>query len=539
MSYSKTVLASAIAVGCCCAPLATHADVIAGSGVPGNATLGATTATQFLVHDSGTGHQLIVPYYTTQAGNATLLSLTNTDTLNGKVLKLRFRGAGNADNVMDMTVLLAPRDVWTAGVTESNGLSQLSTADRSCTVPRLEPNAPVAFRTGRLSAKDGGAIAAGTREGHVEVINVADVPAAALYGATGDQTSALYNAIRHPTGVAPCTEGPLAAALLEQNLGNEAQAAALGLAGPTGGVSGKWSIINVPQTTTYSGEMTAIRAADAGGRSARANFALFPQTEAIYAGDIDRVTSDPLLRNVAYAGLSADGNGSGATATPALRAANFDLPDLSTPYLAAPTGPAVALAQAAQLTAALAVRAAANDFATEAVIQGRTDWVHAMPTRRLALAMDYGTTPSRALYSQVLTGGKPYFHQDNTLVRPANLQQICVVPADLARHDREGHLRIFVVVPSPVKPFQLCGSSAVHAFNVTADNASALGASLTREEISTSNDATGWASLEAVNAATGLGLPLVSHAFVKASNPAATPGVSGTYGFTSRHTLVK
>lgn len=541
MQRKKTAIASAIALGACLASVSAQADVITGSGLPTNATLGATTATQLVVSESGVGHQLFAPYFNTQGGNATLLSLTNTDTLNGKVVKLRFRGAGNADNVMDLTILLAPRDVWTGGVIESGGLSQLSTADRSCTMPRMEPNAQNAFRTGRLSPKDGAAIVAGTREGYVEVITMADIPSASVYGAAGDQPSQLYTAVRNVDGVPPCTASVLTAVSGDQNMGNEAQAAALGLASPTGGISGKWSVINVPRTTTYSGDMTAIRAVDAGGANARANFVLFPQTDNIYAGDVDRVTADPLLRNVAYAGLAADGTGSGATTVPAVRAANLDLPDLSTPYVTPATAATAPLAQATLLTAALAVRAAANDFATEPVIAGRTDWVYTMPSRRYSVAMDYSTTPSRLLYSQVLSGGKPYYHQDNTFVNTANAQQGCTVAGDLSRHDREGHLRIVVVTPTlplPLTPWRLCGATAVHTFNYANDDASALSAALTRLQI-TSSDNTGWASQSLLNVATNLGLPLVGHSFVKAANPAATPGVSGTYGLISRHTLVK
>ena len=56
-----------------------------------------------VVNDGGIGHALITPYFTAQNGNATLISLVNTDLANGKALKVRFRGASNSDDILDFT----------------------------------------------------------------------------------------------------------------------------------------------------------------------------------------------------------------------------------------------------------------------------------------------------------------------------------------------------------------------------------------------------------------------------------------------------
>lgn len=50
-------------------------------------------ATSLKISPTGKGHILIVPYYTVQSGNATLLNIVNSDKVNGKAVKLRFRGA--------------------------------------------------------------------------------------------------------------------------------------------------------------------------------------------------------------------------------------------------------------------------------------------------------------------------------------------------------------------------------------------------------------------------------------------------------------
>ena len=60
-----------------------------------------TNATALGISPAGIGHILMVPYFTAQNGNATLLSVVNTDTVNGKAVKVRFRGAANSDDLLD------------------------------------------------------------------------------------------------------------------------------------------------------------------------------------------------------------------------------------------------------------------------------------------------------------------------------------------------------------------------------------------------------------------------------------------------------
>ena len=98
--------------------------------------LEGATANTLQVSESGAGHFLVVPYFTTQSGNALLLSLINMDEFNGKAVKLRFRSARNADTLYDFQVFLAPGDMWTANVSQNGaGLSYLTTTDASCTKP--------------------------------------------------------------------------------------------------------------------------------------------------------------------------------------------------------------------------------------------------------------------------------------------------------------------------------------------------------------------------------------------------------------------
>ena len=46
-------------------------------------------AVNLQLSESGAGHMLLVPYFSTQNGNASLLSLINMDETNGKAVKVR------------------------------------------------------------------------------------------------------------------------------------------------------------------------------------------------------------------------------------------------------------------------------------------------------------------------------------------------------------------------------------------------------------------------------------------------------------------
>ncbi|QIL83285.1 hypothetical protein G7047_27585 [Diaphorobacter sp. HDW4A] len=117
------------------------ATVCAWSGMDAQAVvkLEGAMANGLQISESGVGHFLIVPYFTTQSGNAMLLSLINMDEVNGKAVKLRFRSARNADTLFDFQVFLAPGDMWTANVSQNGaGLSFLTTiASTFCAMQSL------------------------------------------------------------------------------------------------------------------------------------------------------------------------------------------------------------------------------------------------------------------------------------------------------------------------------------------------------------------------------------------------------------------
>jgi len=518
----------AAACGLLCLGLATSATagVIPGTGAaPSSSVMGTTDATTYAIAESGPGHSLVVPYFTAQNGQMTVLHLVNTDLNNGKAVKLRFRGANNGDGLLHMTVLLAPGDVWTGAVTAgASGIAQLSTADATCSSPRLTPGVGQPFVTERLNPLwTADVMANHTREGAIEAIVAADIPSTAVYGASQQERSALFTAIRPVNGAAPCTDAAISAALLEDT-STEATAASRGLATPTGGVAGTWYIIDVPNSTTFSGAATAIRAVNNAGRSARGNYVLFPPTGMTVTSP-ERYTADPLLVSAGFATRvkNIDGETSEPTNAAVIQARYYDLPDLSTPYYL-PAGERNARRTAGDLSGQLAATEVMNQYASDSSISARTDWVLSMPTKRYSVAYDYSQPPAVArVYSVVPPSdlGSQYFSSDDTQVK-TNPESVCN-QWGLTYFDRQAATKL------ALNPVLACGTVTTIGFQEA--SRSGISASINAQPRSDAFVA-GWASL-ATNAIDGR--PIIGMALLKLTNPNATQGVAGNYGLSMPH----
>lgn len=480
----------------------------------------------------GIGHQLIVPYFTAQSDNATLLELTNHDLTNGKLVKVRFRGASNSDDLYDFTLAMSPGDVWTAAVSKdaATGLAKLVSADASCVLPATAKNG--LFVTTRLDQTlTGDALNAQTREGYVEVITMADIPPAA--GGAGVDT--LYEAVKHVNKVAPCTP-----AILDASLGtdvNNAGAAARGLAAPTGLLSGDWIIINQSNTAAWSGAATALQVVNGAGANAAGALVFWPQKASDITGVVKaEVTADPLLNF--------------AAATP-VKAQWYDLPDLSTPYVVGdwvggPPAVATAATRADATTLLLAVKSLSHQIVTTSDIAAVTDVVFSQPTRRYHAAMNYkataatddNTASTGALASINYRAGSAYYFGANT--DPIN-RQVCVVnvTAPVGQNvlfDREettpgAGTTDFVISPNlPATPtvLQLCGETSVVSINQggVANASSAVSGSVARTDITVgAGYEAGWVKWDLTAAgANANGLPVLANTFIRARNGAVNYG---------------
>ena len=463
---------------------------------PGTAGIPAA-ATRLQPTSTNIGHVLFVPYFTTQESNMTMLNLVNTDQVNGKAVKLRFRGASNSDDLFDITIYLSPGDVWAASVSANGELSALATSDTSCTLPSAEQIKETGgkFVTTRVLNN----AAAETREGYVEILNMADIPP------TAPNLPSLYNAIKHTTvgGVwkAPCTPATMdmqANVLVTNPLSADFAAnspAARGYSWPTGGLTANWTVVNVQTKASFSGEAVALRATPAAqiDVSGAANLVFSPQTTERVTNAFG-LTADPLLKaNI-------------------VRAASYDFPDLSTPYT---TGGAVNTpeAQAAELADVLATYSVSNEYITDNTVSFATDWVFSMPTRRYAVALNYAATGgNRLVLNSAISGiANGYFSGLNTSLNK-DASRICVDTDQMKAYDREEASRTSFVI-SPNDTLKFCGETSVLTFN---GKSSVLGAKLTVNDVQT-KFSDGW--LQIKTPGLNNGLPVMGYAVGKAIGP--------------------
>ena len=104
----------------------------------------AGTAQAVNLNPDGVGQVLIYPYYTSNGGNQTILSVVNT-TDNAKAVKVRFLEGFNSREVLDFNLYLSAFDVWVAAIFDDAGTPTLIIPDDSCTVPYLYGNSQMEF----------------------------------------------------------------------------------------------------------------------------------------------------------------------------------------------------------------------------------------------------------------------------------------------------------------------------------------------------------------------------------------------------------
>jgi len=475
------------------------AAALAGSAHAQQQPKGAATALE--LNPTGLGHLLVVPYFNTQGGNATLVNLFNASDKD-KAVKIRYRNAGNGDDLFSFQVFLRARAAWTTNVSAgADGLPALIGVDRACTLPATVIGVP--FRTTRLNpALTASARANEAREGYIEIIAMADVI----------PTTALSAAIAYRAPAPLCTPS-----VLNGLTRFDAQ-----LAPPTTGLMANWILINVPQTTTWSGEAVAYEARVTGIASTGNNL-YFPQTATpLTAAEVTQYTADPLY-NFAQGG-------------PIVAPASMDLPDLSTPYTATVTSPQQ---QATELSYEIAAQQTVVEYLTDPNIQASTDLVLSMPTRRYHAAVDYrGPT---LITNRGTLGDKNaiYFTGlDQSLSEVSTAGQSCYLfPSGWfpRNFDRRGNSTDFPAI-SPVGYFPMCGVVPVMSM---ADQlpggfpSRTLGASATLVPFGWMFPGTDGSTYFDWLREGSKGLPVLIRQFARAVNPSASPGVSGTYGFTS------
>ena len=233
------------------------------------------------INPDGIGQVLIYPYYTTNGGNITTLSVVNT-TADGKAVKVRFLEGENSQEVLDFNLYMSRYDVWTAVIFDDAGTPTMATGDTTCTVPYIYSyaNRPFGQAGGQqeflnYELDDGGWTGISrAREGHFEMIEMGTLTDEIQ---TGTFSGGSEWAATHAGGTPPLSQipgiglprvcGQLVDAWtdpdntvafdegywLNQNAGPLTD-----LENPSGGMFGGAAVINVGYGAMYSYDATAI-----------------------------------------------------------------------------------------------------------------------------------------------------------------------------------------------------------------------------------------------------------------------------------------
>lgn len=526
------------------------AAMIGGLGFAGAASADVT------VNAKGEGQMLVLPYYTVQNGNSTAFQITNTDTAKAKAVKVRFRGGFNSDDILDFQVFLSPGDVWAAQIAkDADGLARLFTSDTSCTLPAKmnERKDGIPFVTTRLSNKnwDDAAKKAQTLEGYVEIIQMADIVNVEGDLVKRDSTTNkrnLYQNVKHVNGVAPCGSF-IADELVKLKTADLLDKASkvsvagdvtdLGLRAPTvGTLSGSWYVIDVANSTTFSGELVALSHTAANVK----RVIYSPQSTAALADttlstDEFLGTSDPLIKTTAANPVK-----------PAyVNTQFFDLPDLSTSFDVAQTNAgnnAAADASLGLVSGAISTASVANQFLAVGGLNASTDWVLSMPSRRYYVAANYAaekyTKAPGANDAYVIEGT---INPANTVLTAASISvdtagRICVPTAasGVTMRDREETMitgsEIDFSPGTAAGRLNVCGEVSVLSFLPAgmAAQSDVTGAKISWSKVADLKFEAGWAAAN-FDAA----VPVLASAFLKAKNGAAAQGTVGNYGVTWKH----
>lgn len=134
----------------------------------------------------GTGGAIIIPYYTVDKGNTTLVTVTNQGD-QPTAAKVTIREGQNGRAVLGFQIYLGAKDRWTAAILalDATGPAVLLTTDSSCTVPAIRTNTGLPALPGGLRyvpfrndgytgafADGGDASLARTRQGTIEIIEM-------------------------------------------------------------------------------------------------------------------------------------------------------------------------------------------------------------------------------------------------------------------------------------------------------------------------------------------------------------------------------
>jgi|GEM_PF-5432180 len=156
---------------------------------------GASTAMR--VNPDGLGQVLLFPYYTTNDGKTTNITIINT-TEKAKAVKVRLKRGADGQSALNFNLYLQPYDTWTGGLSQNTASNPVMyTEDKSCTVPSFAEHD---------SAVSGMPLSGGGNEGQLEVIEMGVVgdeiakDCQKRWAAGGDWTTDTQKDVESPEG---------------------------------------------------------------------------------------------------------------------------------------------------------------------------------------------------------------------------------------------------------------------------------------------------------------------------------------------------
>jgi hypothetical protein len=330
----------------------------------------ATSASaQMYLNEEGTGEALVFPFYSTQSGNDTLISIVNT-TAQYKAVKVRMIESVDSLETLDFNLYMSPQDHFSFALTAEGDGAKIVTNDNSCTVPAI-PEAGQPLST-LLWAADAtaptAAESARTTLGYIEVIEMgqiddddagdgAAIAADILHAATGVPTDCpAVVALWTDTGVA-ATRGAWYVDADAQNVGetdddgNFTFTASVGTTGMEddwagGGLYGVGTVVNVAEGTAFGYDAKAID--DLVEADATGSVLHYPP------GDTRPDFADDAMADTAFVTVD------GAQAT-------YDGREIVAPYEA--------------VSALFMTGSISNDYVVDSDINALTDWVLNFPTK--------------------------------------------------------------------------------------------------------------------------------------------------------------
>jgi hypothetical protein len=241
------------------------------AGLAGAAGIASTAQAVNLNYD-GLGDVLIYPYYTTNEGNLTVMSVVNTSHL-GKAVKVRFLESQNSQEVLDFNLYLSAYDVWAAAIVrqddgDETDAAGIAVTDTSCTVPTIEGQsdqfqrffneqyAGILGTDGKyVGGDDGDKSLARAREGYIEIIEMGTIAeGSAVEQMTTHVDGRPKDCMVHNALWDPVVEDPD----YEDFEGGWIANPDFGLDEPSGGLFGGGAVINPADGTLFSYDARAL-----------------------------------------------------------------------------------------------------------------------------------------------------------------------------------------------------------------------------------------------------------------------------------------